>query len=91
LKKLGQICDINKNIISHLARHTFATYTLTKGVSIESVFPLQRIHGGAHRNNAAVVKKLPENSGQTFPYCMFKRRKDTSIFWFSCKVERYVT
>ena len=37
LKRLGKKCEINKNISSHLARHTFATYTLTKGVSIESV------------------------------------------------------
>ena len=37
LKKLEKKCDINKHISSHLARHTFATYTLTKGVSIESV------------------------------------------------------
>ncbi|MDR1983555.1 MAG: site-specific integrase [Prevotellaceae bacterium] len=37
LKKISAICGINKNITSHIARHTFATFTLTKGVSIESV------------------------------------------------------
>jgi site-specific recombinase XerD len=37
LKKIAQLCGINKNMSSHLARHTFATQTLTKGVSIESV------------------------------------------------------
>jgi len=37
LKIIAQKCEINKNISAHLARHTFATLTLTKGVSIESV------------------------------------------------------
>ena len=37
LKKVAQFCGITKNVSSHLARHTFATLTLTKGVSIESV------------------------------------------------------
>jgi len=37
LKEVAQHCGINKKITSHLARHTFATFTLTKGVSIESV------------------------------------------------------
>ena len=37
LKKMAQLCGINKNLSSHVARHTFATLTLTKGVSIESV------------------------------------------------------
>lgn len=37
LKEIADVCGINKNITFHLARHTFATYLLTKGVSIESV------------------------------------------------------
>jgi len=37
LKEIGDVCGINKNITYHLARHTFATLTLSKGVSIESV------------------------------------------------------
>jgi len=37
LKKVAIQCNITKNMSSHLARHTFATLTLTKGVSIESV------------------------------------------------------
>jgi hypothetical protein len=37
LKKVAQLCGIDKKVSSHLARHTFATLTLTKGVSIESV------------------------------------------------------
>ena len=37
LKEIGDVCGINKNLTFHLARHTFATLTLSKGVSIESV------------------------------------------------------
>ena len=37
LKEIGDICGIEKELTFHLARHTFATLTLTKGVSIESV------------------------------------------------------
>lgn len=38
LKELATICNINKNITFHMARHTFATtVTLSNGVSIETV------------------------------------------------------
>ena len=37
LDRIGKQCGIDKKITSHLARHTFATLTLSKGVSIESV------------------------------------------------------
>jgi len=37
LKEIGTLCGINKELTFHLARHTFATLTLSKGVSIESV------------------------------------------------------
>lgn len=37
LKEIGDLCGINKEISFHLARHSFATLTLSKGVSIESV------------------------------------------------------
>lgn len=38
LKELADVCGIQKNITSHLARHTFATtVTLTNGVPLESV------------------------------------------------------
>ena len=37
LDRVGKQCGIDKKITSHLARHTFATLTLSKGVSIESV------------------------------------------------------
>ena len=37
LKKIAKQCGIKKNVSSHLARHTFATFALTNGVSIECV------------------------------------------------------
>ncbi|KJF45358.1 site-specific integrase [Draconibacterium sediminis] len=38
LKELGDICNINKDITMHIARHTFATsVTLANGVPIETV------------------------------------------------------
>ncbi len=38
LKEIADICDIKKNLTTHLARHTFATtITLTNGVPIETV------------------------------------------------------
>lgn len=38
LKEIADICEIKKNLTTHLARHTFATtITLTNGVPIETV------------------------------------------------------
>ena len=38
LKEIAVICGIQKNVTSHLARHTFATtVTYANGVSIESI------------------------------------------------------
>ena len=37
LKEIAYFCGINKELTFHVARHTFATLTLTKGVAIESV------------------------------------------------------
>ena len=37
LQKIGKICKLKKHLTFHLSRHTFATLTLSKGVSIESV------------------------------------------------------
>ena len=37
LKEIAEICEINKHLTFHLSRHTFATLTMSKGVSLESV------------------------------------------------------
>ena len=37
LKEIGDLCGVEKELTFHLARHTFATLTLSKGVYIESV------------------------------------------------------
>ena len=37
LKELADICGIKKTLTTHVARHTFATFALVNGVSIESV------------------------------------------------------
>lgn len=37
LKEIAKICDCNKTLTTHIARHTFATLMLTLGVPIESV------------------------------------------------------
>lgn len=37
LNKLADICGIKKTLTTHVGRHTFATFALANGVSIESV------------------------------------------------------
>lgn len=37
LKEIADVCGIKKNLTFHLARHTFATLCLSKGVPMESV------------------------------------------------------
>lgn len=37
IKEIAGICDINKVLTTHTARHTFATLMLTLGISMESV------------------------------------------------------
>jgi site-specific recombinase XerD len=37
LKEIAELCNINKKLTTHAARHTFATLMITKGVTMESV------------------------------------------------------
>ncbi len=37
LKEIAEICEIKKHLTFHLSRRTFATLTISKGVSLESV------------------------------------------------------
>ncbi|MDR1122118.1 MAG: tyrosine-type recombinase/integrase [Dysgonamonadaceae bacterium] len=42
LKEIADVCGTDKNLTYHLSRHSFATLTLSKGVSIESVSKMLR-------------------------------------------------
>jgi hypothetical protein len=57
LKKVAQLCGIDKNVSSHLARHTFATQTLTKGVSIESV---SKMPGHTNINTTQIYARVTD-------------------------------
>jgi len=57
LKKMAQMCGISKNVSSHLARHTFATLTLTKGVSIESV---SKMLGHTNINTTQIYARITD-------------------------------
>ena len=37
LKEIASICNIDKNLSTHLARHTFACLALANNISIESI------------------------------------------------------
>lgn len=37
LKEIAELCNVNKNLTTHTARHTFATLMLTYNISMESV------------------------------------------------------
>ncbi len=37
LKEISSLCQINKTLTTHCARHTFATYCILIGISIESI------------------------------------------------------
>jgi site-specific recombinase XerD len=58
LKEMAKICGITKRMSSHLARHTFATLTLTQGVSIESV---SKMLGHSNINTTQIYSKVTEN------------------------------
>jgi integrase len=57
LKEIGSRCEIHKNITSHLARHTFATLALTKGVSIESV---SKMLGHTNINTTQIYARITD-------------------------------
>jgi hypothetical protein len=58
LKTMAQICGISKRFSSHLARHSFATLTLSKGVSIESV---SKMLGHSNIQTTQIYSKVTEN------------------------------
>ena len=59
LKELGDICGINKDIHSHLARHTFATILLNSGVDMVSVSKILG-HANSRITEKVYAKMLPD-------------------------------
>ena len=55
---MAQVCGITKRMSSHLARHTFATLTLTQGVSIKRV---SKMLGHSNINTTQIYSKVTEN------------------------------
>lgn len=56
LKEIADLCAIEKNLSSHLARHTFATVvTLANGVSIESV---SKMLGHSNLNTTKIYARM---------------------------------
>ena len=63
LKEIGDLCEIDKNITFHMARHTFATtITLSNGVSIESVSSM--LGHKSIRTTQIYAKVVKEKVGQ---------------------------
>lgn len=59
MKEIGDLCDIEKNLTFHLARHTFAsTTTLAKGVSIEAV---SKMLGHTNIKTTQIYARVTEN------------------------------
>lgn len=55
LKRIGQLANITKNLSSHVARHTFATISLSKGIPIEVV---QKILGHSNIRETQIYAKV---------------------------------
>lgn len=55
LKEIADLCGITKNLTTHLARHTFATMTLNKGVPIETV---SKMLGHTNINTTQIYAKI---------------------------------
>lgn len=55
LKKLGQLCGLEKPLTFHLARHTFATMALTNGMPIESI---SKVLGHSNISTTQIYAKI---------------------------------
>jgi integrase/recombinase XerD len=58
LKEIATICNIDKPLTTHVARHTFATLMLEKGMPLESI---SNMLGHASVRQTAVYAKLKKN------------------------------
>lgn len=59
LHEIGAVCGINKNLHSHLARHTFATILLNSGVDLVSVSKILG-HSNSRITEKTYAKMMPE-------------------------------
>lgn len=58
LKEIAEICKIKKHLTFHLARHTFATMALSKGVSIETI---SRVLGHSRIQTTQIYARITTN------------------------------
>lgn len=55
LKEIAALAQINKRVTTHIARHTFATRALTKGISLDKV---SKLLGHSHVRDTQVYAKI---------------------------------
>lgn len=77
LKEIASACGINKELTFHMARHTFATLTLSKGVPIESV---SRMLGHTNIRTTQIYAKI---TNKKIEHDMAKFFKDKTICGFN--------
>jgi hypothetical protein len=58
LKEIADLCGINKTLTFHVARHSYATLTLSKGVSIESV---SKMLGHTNIKTTQIYARITDN------------------------------
>ena len=56
LKEIADLCGVKKNLTFHLARHTFATMSLSKGVPMESV---SKMLGHTNIKTTQIYARIP--------------------------------
>ena len=61
LKEIADICGIKKNLTFHIARHTFATLCLSKGVPVESV---SKILGHTNIKTTQIYAKITNKKNE---------------------------
>lgn len=59
IKRVAQLCGVGKHVSSHVARHTFATRLLNKGVGIQTI---QKVVGHRKMDTTMVYAKLTDES-----------------------------